>query len=104
MTVWAFGGHWVEKTLDFKLLLQTHEIDLFTFPTLTKSPAEIALSGCDNDNKWKRYLIWPENTLEPSNWLKIFYKVIFIAYFVLKYDKNGILFNLKNYPKKYYQF
>ena len=67
MTVWAFGGHWMQTILDFKLMLQICEIDLFTYPTLTESPAEIALPGCDNDNKWKRYLIWLENTLEPSN-------------------------------------
>ena len=67
MTVWAFGGHCMQKTLDFKLMLQTCEIELFAYPTLTKIPAEIALPGCDNDNKWKRYLIRPENTLEPSN-------------------------------------
>ncbi len=67
MIVWAFGGHWMQNTFDFKLMLQICEINLFTYPTLTKSPAEIALPGCDNDNKWKRYLIWPENTLEPSN-------------------------------------
>ena len=48
----------------------------FIYPTLTKRPAEIALPGCDNDNKWTRYLIWPENTLEPSNWLDILWKVI----------------------------
>ena len=35
------------KTLDFKLQLQTCEIDLFTYPTLTKRPAEIALLGCE---------------------------------------------------------
>ena len=29
----------------------------FIYPTLTKRPAEIALSGCDNDSKCKRYLI-----------------------------------------------
>ena len=51
MTVWAFGGHWMQKTLDFKLMLQIFEIDLFAYPTLTKRPAEIALPGCDNDNK-----------------------------------------------------
>ena len=51
MIVWAFDGHWMQKTLDFKLML--HICDLFTYPTLTKSPAEIALPGCDNDNKWK---------------------------------------------------
>ena len=56
-----------KKTLDFKLMLQICEIYLFAYPTLTKRPAEIALPGCDNDNKWKRYLIWLENTLEPSN-------------------------------------
>ena len=49
------------------LQLHTCEIDFFTYPTLTKRPAEIALPGCDNDNKWKRYLRWLENTLEPSN-------------------------------------
>ena len=48
-------------------MLQICEIDLFTYPTLTKRPAEIALPGCDNDNKWKHYLRWLENTLEPSN-------------------------------------
>ena len=35
------------KTLDFKLLLQTCEIDLFTYPTLATRPAEIALPGCE---------------------------------------------------------
>ena len=55
------------KTLDFKLMLQICEIELFAYPTLTKRPAKIALPGCDNDNKWKRYFISIENTLEPSN-------------------------------------
>ena len=36
-----------KKTLDFKLLLETCEIDLFSYPTLTKRPAEIALLGCE---------------------------------------------------------
>ena len=36
-----------KKTLDFKLLLETCEIDLFTYPTLTKRPAEIVLPGCE---------------------------------------------------------
>ena len=70
---------------------------------LTLSPINALLrSHCQtlNDKKWKHYIIWPENTLEPSNSLKLFYKVIFIAYFVLKYDKNGICFNNKNYPTK----
>ena len=67
MTLWAFGGHWMQTTFDFKLILQICEIDLFTYPTLTKRPAEIALPGCDNDNKWKHYLRWLENTMEPSN-------------------------------------
>ena len=31
------------KTLDFKLLLQTCEIDLFAYPTLTKRPGTIKL-------------------------------------------------------------
>ena len=56
-----------KKPLDFKIMLHICDIYLFTYPTLTKSPAEIPLPGCDNDNKWKRYLIWPENTLESSN-------------------------------------
>ena len=51
MTLRAFGGHWMQITFDFKLMLQICEIDLFTYPTLTKRPAEIALPGCDNDNK-----------------------------------------------------
>ena len=71
VTVLAFCARWEQTTLDFKLLLQICEIDLFTYPTLTKCPAEIALPGCDNDNKWKRYLIWLENTLEPSNYCSI---------------------------------
>ena len=57
----------MQKTLDFKLMLQICEIDLFDYPILTKRPAEIALPGCDNDNKLKRYLICLENTLESSN-------------------------------------
>ena len=48
-------------------MLQICEIDIFIYPILTKRPADIALPGCDTDNKWKRYLIWHENTLEPSN-------------------------------------
>ena len=36
-----------KKTLDFKLLLETCEIDLFSYNTLTKRPAEIALLGCE---------------------------------------------------------
>ena len=36
-----------KKTLDFKLMLQTCEIDLFTYTTLSKGPAEIALPGCE---------------------------------------------------------
>ena len=47
----TFGGHLVQTTLDFKLMLQICEIYLFTYPTLTKSPAEIALPGYDSDNK-----------------------------------------------------
>ena len=48
MTVWAFSGHWMQKKpIDFKLLLQTCDIDLFTYPTLSKRPAEIALLGCE---------------------------------------------------------
>ena len=62
VTVWSFGGHWMQQTLDFKPLLPISEIDVFTYPTLTKSPAGIALPGCDNDNKWTHYLIWLENT------------------------------------------
>ena len=51
VTLLVFGGHWIQTTFDFKLMLQICEIDLFTYPTLTKRPAEIALPGCDNDNK-----------------------------------------------------
>ena len=67
VTLWLFGGHRIQTTFDFKPMLHICEIDLFTYPTLTKRPAEIALPGCDNDNKWKHYLRWLENTLEPSN-------------------------------------
>ena len=59
MSIWWSSD---AKTLDFKLMLQICEIDLFAYPTLTKSPAEITLPGCDDDNKWKRYLICLENT------------------------------------------
>ena len=51
MIVGTFDGHWMQKILDFKLMLHICEIYLFTYPTITKSPAEIALPGCDNDNK-----------------------------------------------------
>ena len=59
-----------KKHLISNFLLQTCEIDLFAYHTLPKRPAEIALPG----REWqqvKSYLIWTENTLEPSNWLKI---------------------------------
>ena len=36
--------------------------------------------------------------------IKNIIKVIFIAYFVLKYDKNEIYFLIKNHTKKDYQF
>ena len=59
MTVLAFGGHWMQKTLDFKLLLQTCEIDLFDYPTLTKRPAWIALLGCEwQQVKTLSYMTW----------------------------------------------
>ena len=47
MTVWAFGVHWLQKHFISSLCLQTCEIDLFDYPTLTKRPAEIALPGCE---------------------------------------------------------
>ena len=48
-----------KKTLDFKLLLETGEIDLFTYPTLTKRPAEIALLGCEwQQVKTLSYMTW----------------------------------------------
>ena len=28
MIVWAFGGHWMQKTFDLKLMLQICEIDI----------------------------------------------------------------------------
>ena len=59
MTLWAFGGHWMQKTLDFKLLLETCDIDLFTYPTLTKRPAEIVLPGCEwQQVKTLSYMTW----------------------------------------------
>ncbi len=80
MTVWAFGGHWMQKTLDFKLMLQICEIDLFAYPTLTKRPAEIALPGCE----WQQvsYMTWEQ--LEPSNWLKDIIKSDIYNVFYLK--------------------
>ena len=45
MTVWAIGVHWMQKKpLNSKLLLQTREIDLFAYPTLTKRPARDRLA------------------------------------------------------------
>ena len=38
----------MQKTLDFKLLIQTCEIGLFAYPALTKRPSEIALPGCES--------------------------------------------------------
>ena len=93
MTVWAFGGHWMQKTLDFKLMLQTCDIDLFTYPTLTKRPAEIALPGCEwQQVKTLSYMTWEHiGTIKLIT--SIIKKVIFIIYFILKYDKNWIFFN-----------
>ena len=44
-----------------------------TFSPTPPSLKALLRSPCQavNDNKWKHYLIWPENTLEPSNWLKM---------------------------------
>ena len=55
MTVCAFGGHCMQKTLDFKLMLQICEIDLF----LTKRPVEIVLPGCEwQQVKTLSYMTW----------------------------------------------
>ena len=72
MTVWAFGGHWMQKTLDFKLLLQTCEIDLFAYPTLTKRPAEIALPGC----KWQQVKTLSHMTWEHIGIIKLIKNII----------------------------
>ena len=54
---------------------QAYVTNLWNWPFHLPPPSLKALlrSPCQavNDNKWKHYLIWPENTLEPSNWLKI---------------------------------
>ena len=83
MTVWAFGSYCLQKKLDFKLLLQTCEIDLFSYPTLTKRHAEITLPGCEwQQVKTLSYMTWEHiGTIKLINNIK---KVIFIAYFVQK--------------------
>ena len=92
MTVWAFGVHWMQKTLDFKLLLHTCEINLFTYPTLNTRRAEIALPGCEwQQVKTLYYMTWEH--IGTIKLIKNIIKVIFIAYFVLKYDKNEIFKN-----------
>ena len=49
----------MQKPLDFKLLLETCEIDLFTYPTLTKRHAEIVLPGCEwQQVKTLSYMTW----------------------------------------------
>ena len=59
MTLWAFDGHWMQKILDFKLMFQTCDIDLFTYPTLSEGPAEIALPGCEwQQVKTLSYMTW----------------------------------------------
>ena len=49
----------LKKPLDFKLMLETCKIYLFTYHTLTKRPAEIALTGYE----WQQvqtlsYMTW----------------------------------------------
>ena len=108
VAVCAFGGHRIEKKpLDFKLMLQLCEIDLFTYPTLAKSPAEIALPGCE----WQQVKTLSYMTWEYIGTIKLIKHIIksniYTKYslFYQKYDKNVIFFNLKKLPtKKYYQF
>ena len=47
-------------------MLETCEIDLFTYPTLTKRPAEIALPGCEWQVKTLSYM-----TLEHIGTIKL---------------------------------
>ena len=61
-----------KKTLDFKLLLQTCEIDLFAYPTLTKRPAEIALPGCE----WQQVKTLSHMTWEHIEIIKLIKNII----------------------------
>ena len=45
--------------LDYKIMLQICEIDLFAYPTLTKRPTEIAWPGCEwQQVKTLSYMTW----------------------------------------------
>ncbi len=72
MTLWAFDGHWMQKTLDFKLMLQTCEIDLFTYPILSKGPAEIALPVCE----WQQVKTLSDMTWEHIGTIKLIKSII----------------------------
>ena len=92
MTVWALGAHWMQKTTWFQASVTNREIDLFTYPTLTKRPAEIALPGFE----WQQVKTLYYMTCEHIGTIKLILNI-----FVLKSDKNEIFFNLKITPKKY---
>ncbi len=97
MTVWAFGGHWMQKTLDFKLLLDTCEIDLFTYPTLTKHPAEIVLPGCE----WQQTLSYM--TWEHIGTIKLIKNIIksdIHSLFCQIWYKTEHFFKIKNHTQK----
>ena len=73
----------MQKTLDFKLLLQTCEIDLFDYPTLTKSHAEIALPGCEwQQVKTLSYITWEH--IGTIKLIKKYYKSDIYNLFYLK--------------------
>ena len=123
MTVWAFGGHWMQKNTWFQASVR----NLRNWPFHLVEPSLNALlrSPCKavNDNKWKRYLLllllpivvqgsvqrrivahWRSYDMR-THWnhqtdLKYYKKVTFIAYFVLKYDKKREFFKIKNHTQK----
>ena len=61
-----------KKNIDFNLLLETFEIYLFTYATLTKRPAEIALLGCE----WQHVKTLYYMTYEHIGTIKLIKKIV----------------------------
>ena len=100
---WAcehYGGHRMQTTLDFKLLLETFEIYLFTYPTLTKRPAEITLLGCE----WQQVKTLSYMTWEHIGNIKLIKNNIKSDINNLNMIKTGYFSITKLLKNKYYQF
>ena len=87
----------MQKTLDFKLLFETCEIDLFSYPTITKHPAEIVLPGCEwLQVKKLSYMTWED--IGTIKLIKNIVKSDIYSLFV-NYDKKREFVLIKNHTQ-----